>query len=117
MSPTCAKCGAFGGYEREACGFPLSEGRGGGICDGRVFTDKHELQRAKDALWWESCLANSESELTRLRAALESIAALQTEKPGRAPWDSTDAVVAANGQGWGRFEAAEMARAALDGGK
>lgn len=81
MSPTCAKCGAFGGYERKVCGFPIDNVKGGGICDGRVFTDKHELQRAKDALWWESCLAKSEAELTRLRAALAEIAALRPDDP------------------------------------
>lgn len=113
MSPTCAKCGAFGGWERSECGFPIPNEKGGGKCDGRVFTDKHELQRAKDALWWESCLAKSDAEVTRLRAALQSIAALQTEEPGRAPWDATDAVVSACGQRWGHFEASEMARAAL----
>jgi len=59
---------------------------------------------------------DAESELTRLRAALASIAALQTEEPERATWDSTDAVISATGQRWGRYEAAEMARAALGGG-
>lgn len=115
MSPTCAKCGAFGGYEREACGFPLPEGRGGGICDGRVFTDKHELQRAKEALWWESCLAKEQAKLTRLRVALASIAALQTEESFPTSAGSEDDYK--HGVQDGEYKAAEIARAALGGGK
>lgn len=54
------------------------------------------------------------AELTRLRAALESIAALQTEMPAY-PFEASDTfeVGQRHGRDVGLFEAAEMARKAL----
>lgn len=64
-----------------------------------------------------------DTELTRLRAALESIAALQTEEPDDDPPNPNNngtigwLLGRTAGLGAGRYEAASVARRALDGGK
>ena len=63
-----------------------------------------------------------EAELTRLRAALAEIAALQTEEPAPVRPLPSDSPIQhfwtgrTEGKAAGRYEAAEMARAALGGG-
>lgn len=72
------------------------------------------------------CLENGPSEVTRLRAALSAIAALQAEEPedtseetGERFDSKRDAYESGEMDGYraGQWDAAEMARAALGGGK
>ena len=60
-----------------------------------------------------------EAENARLRAALETIAALQVEEPVDNVRCGYDAYADGHDDGWsqGRYEAAELARAALGGGR
>lgn len=76
-------------------------------------------RQAKESAGWEQAqinrIADLEAEVTRLRAALAEIAALQTEEPHGADWNAQAVAIGDTGlaRALGRFEAAEMARKGL----
>ena len=114
---TCAKCGAFGLSEDPGeCGF---RGADGVACDGERTFSPEQLRLVRRATFAEERAARGEAEVTRLRAALSAIAALQTEEPVDNVRLGFDAYSAGHedGRAWGEWEAAEMARAGLAGAK
>ena len=120
---TCAKCGAFGLSEDPGeCGF---RGADGVACDGERTFSPEQLRLTRRAAFAEERAARGEAEVARLRAALSAIAALQTDRPVGAPHRGSDAVDRKSayyigvfdGRADARFEASEMARAALEGAK
>lgn len=117
---TCAKCGAFGlSDEPGECGFPNANGV---RCDGERTFSPEQLRHARAAVFAEMRATRLDAEITRLRAALSAIAALQPTQPSAKPNTSAGFFEAfeageAHGVKVGHFEAAEMARAALRGEK
>ena len=117
---TCAKCGAFGLSEDPGeCGF---RGADGVACDGERTFSPEQLRLVRRATFAEERAARGEAEVARLRAALSAIAALQSTQPSAKPNTSAGFFEAfeageAHGVKVGHFEAAEMARVALEGAK